>query len=273
MVDVVGGMIRVARQHRPPLAARLAWMRERRHGDLPLKVMETLVRPGDTVLDIGANWGMYAWRLAGLAGPSGHVHLFEPDPANRASLEAIRGRRANVTVHAVALSDHDGTADLQIPLAEGRRFGALASLSVPAARTAIAHESVSVPLARLDDLLPEGGPPVAFIKCDVEGHEYAALRGAEALLRRDRPALLVEIEQRHQERDIRGTFAYLLGLGYTGYALTETGLIPLADFDVQRHQLAHVGERFELHAMPAGYVADFLFVRPEKDVRALLQYP
>lgn len=271
MVDVVGGMIKVARRRRPPLAARLAWMRERRHGDLPLKVMETLVRPGDTVLDIGANWGMYAWRLAGLAGPRGHVHVFEPNPTNRASLKAIQGRRDWVTVHSVALSDHEGEAALQIPLAEGRAFNSLASLSVPAARQTVAHESVPVRLARLDGVLPEGSPRVAFIKCDVEGHEAAVLRGAEGLLRRDRPALLVEIEQRHQSGDIRDTFAYLLGLGYEGYALTESSLIPLAAFDVQRHQLAHVGERFELHAMPPDYVADFLFVQPGAELAPLLR--
>jgi FkbM family methyltransferase len=223
------------------------------------------------VVDIGASWGLYGWQLARLVGPRGHVHAVEPNPGAARSLAAVRGRRANFTVHAVALSDQPGQAELHIPVVEGRGFDELGSLAVPRDRTPVEHRRVAVPVRRLDDLLPSAGPPVAFLKCDVEGHERAVLRGAERTLRRSRPAILIEVEQRHQTGGpIVETFEHLRRLGYVGYAVHETGVRPLDEFDVERDQRAWLGTGFMPYAMPAAYVHDFLFVRPGADVGALL---
>ncbi len=74
------------------------------------------------------------------------------------------------------------------------------------------------------------------------------------------PTILVEIEQRHQEVDIRETFAYLEELGYRGSFVAPEGLRPLADFDVQRHQLDLLPQSFTVGRPAPGYVSDFLFV-------------
>jgi hypothetical protein len=134
---------------------------------------------------------------------------------------------------------------------------------------------VRVPLEPLDRLLSQDLSRLTFVKCDVEGHELAVLRGAERILREAHPALLVEIEQRHQGdgAGIERTFDHVLARGYVGYAVRERGLRPLGEFDVQRDQLAWVRPEFEPHGMPDGYVHDFLFVRPGTDVTALLAPP
>src|SRR5262249_26155197 len=181
------------------------------------------------------NWGFFTANFARLVGPAGHVHAIEPDPSHRRNLEAMRARHGNVTLHATGLSDHDGQGILHVPIMDGRPVGALASLTVPAGRAGIAHQQVRVPLTRLDSLLPKG-PRVAFVKCDVEGHELAVLRGAGALLRRDHPVILVEIEQRHQKEDIRDTFEHLIRLGYAGYALRAAGPAPTPEVAVRRGQ-------------------------------------
>lgn len=268
-MDAVGRLIRVAGGVHPALAARLTWIREKRRGDVAIRVLEALVRRGTVAVDVGANWGFFAYHLARLVGPEGHVHVVEPDPGHLASLRAIAARRRNVTIHPVGLSDRDGVAELHVPVVDGRRVDALASLAVPAGRAAIEHARVPVRLARLDDLLPPE-TPVAVVKCDVEGHEPAVLRGGARLLRRWRPMLLIEIEQRHQDGDVRETFELLGRLGYEGYSLHPGGLRPLAEFDLARDQLAFLGDRFMPYAMPSGYVHDFLFVAPGTDVGALL---
>ena len=269
-MDPIGTLIRIATQRRPTLGHRLQWMRDWRNGDPAVRVVEALVRKGDVVVDVGANWGYVAANLARLVGPAGHLHVIEPGPRNWASLEAIRARRRNVTVYPVGLSDHEGEATLHVPIVDGKAIGFLATLSLPAERPGIAHEPVPVKLTRLDSLLPVGGPPVAFIKCDVEGHELAVLRGGDATLRRSLPPLLIEIEQRHQKTDIQETFDHLAGLGYAGYALHEDGLRPLDEFDLQRDQLAFLTGDFVTGGMPRGYVHDFLFVRPGTRVTPLL---
>ena len=271
-MDAVGALLRITRDVSPRLGARLVWMRERRHGDIALRVVDALVHPGDTALDIGANWGLYTWRLAERVGPQGRVYAFEPNPGHTARLQAIRGSRSWISIHQVALSDHAGEAQLHIPVVEDRQVSALASLAVPPDRTSVAHETITVPLARLDDLLPADGPPVSFIKCDVEGHEPAVLRGAEQTLRRWQPSLLIEIEQRHQQERIDKTMDALLGLGYAGYALFAGGLRPLTDFDVERDQLAHL-ESVTAFSVPDGYVNEFLFVRTDVDIPSSLVAP
>jgi len=258
-MDAIGGAIRVASEMSPALGARLTWIREWRRGDPALRVVRRFVRKGDTVVDIGANWGFFTANFARLVGPAGQVHAIEPDPSHRGSLEAMRARHGNVTLYATGLSDHDGEGILHVPVMDGRPVGALASLTVPAGRVGIAHQQVRVPLTRLDSLLPRG-LRVAFVKCDVEGHELAVLRGAGALLRRDHPVILVEIEQRHQKEDIRDTFEYLVRLGYAGYALRAEGPAPIDEFDVRRDQLDLLSAEFLAGQMPEGYVHDFAFV-------------
>ena len=81
-------------------AAPHAWFLEDEVAGLP-----EFVRPGAVCLDVGAEYGLYTWTLAGLAGPTGHVHAVEPQPGPSAFVDATRRllRASNVTVHRTAL--------------------------------------------------------------------------------------------------------------------------------------------------------------------------
>ena len=231
-----------------------------RRADPIYRLMGALVHEGDAVADIGANRGWYTGRLAELVGPSGHVHVFEPNPLHWPPLHAIAGARSTLTIYPLALSDHAGTEGLHIPLREGEAMDAWARLSLPASSISLAHDCIPVRVERLDAILPTVGPGLTFVKCDVEGHEPAVIRGAEATLRRSRPILIVEIEQRHQDTDIRQTFRQLTSLGYTGYSLSPHGLRPLEEFDVRREQLAFLEDAAPYSMPPDGYINNFLFV-------------
>jgi FkbM family methyltransferase len=268
-IDPISAAIRIAGELDAGLGARLEGLRLRRRGEMSFRILRALVKPGDIVVDIGASTGLYTFELARLVGPSGRIHAIEPDPPSVARLENMRHARPNITVYPVALSDRRGVATLHVPVVSGLRIAALASLSVPSWRAGIDHVAVTVDLEPLDSILPADGRPVSFVKIDVEGHELAVLRGATATLR-TLPAMLVEIEQRHQETDIRSTFDLIRTLGYVGYGIGPRTLIPLDEFDVARDQLAFVtGEEAQCHGMPSGYIHDFLFVRPGTDVLSL----
>lgn len=241
--------------------ADLAWDLKTRAGATSLQLVEALVRPGEVVVDAGSNWGLFTARLARLVGAAGMVHAFEPDRGDLRSLRAIRRARPNIVIHQVALSDRSGEATLRVPVQEGVTITPQASLTVSHEREAMEHRAWLVPIAPLDSVLP-GDLPLAFMKIDVEGHELPLLKGAEGLLRRHHPSLLVEIEQRHQDADIRTTFDYLVGLGYTGYGIYPDGVRPLARFDVERDQLRYLERIGPVGAVPAGYVNDFVFVEP-----------
>jgi len=263
-VDLAGALISRTKRVSPRTAARMAWTRLRRSGDTAARLVDELVGPGTVALDIGANWGLFAWALERQVGPSGHVHVFEPNPEHADSLRRMSGERPNVTVHAVALSDHTGAARLHIPVHAGRRCSYEATLREPEFNGGD-HEEVDVPVWTLDEALHAPSQPLGFIKCDVEGHEAALLRGATRTLH-SLPTLLIELEQRFQERDIGETFADLLAFGYAGYAVRPGGLAPLGEFDPDREQHVRPGEPL---AGRREYVNDFLFVRPDLDVARL----
>jgi FkbM family methyltransferase len=250
--------------------ADLAWDLKTRAGSTSLRLVEALVGPGEVVVDAGSNWGLFAARLARLVGPRGTVHAFEPDGGDLRSLQALRRARPNIVIHQVALSDRSGEAALQVPVQQGVTITPQASLTVSHEREGMEHLVWLVPIAPLDSLLA-GDAPLAFIKIDVEGHELPLLRGAEGLLRRHHPSLLVEIEQRHQDTDIRITFDFLVGLGYTGYGVYPDGVRPLAQFDLQRDQLRYLERTGPVGSVPPGYVNDFVFVQPSGPAHDLIE--
>lgn len=81
------------------------------------RVVNALLRPGDVLLDIGANYASIGFAAADRVGPLGHVHLFEPQPAiARAVDSAIRASGVrHVTLHELALFKEDDTLPLRVP--------------------------------------------------------------------------------------------------------------------------------------------------------------
>jgi FkbM family methyltransferase len=135
-------------------------------------------------VDVGSHIGSMLSRFLRFA-PRGVHHAFEPSPE-----KALRLRRKfpEVAVHAIALSDRGGEAEFFM---FERRSG-LNSLRRPAAAHGGAVTQCTVPLARLDDVVPPSGYRADFIKLDVEGGELLVLRGARLTLALHRPIVLFE---------------------------------------------------------------------------------
>ncbi len=191
--------------------------------------IQRLVHPGDVVLDIGANIGCHALRMAKLAGPSGRVVAFEPMPWARQKLERnipLNGF-ANVDVVARALSDK--TQREHVHFRSSWLVG-------PTGRSSEDPKSAGehvVEFARLDDVLAEKGiTRVDFIKLDVDGFEFKVLRGARRLLEEQHPSILMELGAYTLEAagdDIREMTHYLVELGYRFYR--ETTFMPWPSTD------------------------------------------
>jgi FkbM family methyltransferase len=166
--------------------------REEEERDMAL--LKYLVRPGDRVLDIGANIGIYTRALSALVGPGGEVHSMEavPDTCGILASNVSRMGLTNVTVINCAVSDADGHALMDIPGFRGFYRARIAAGSGKG-REGAGTFKVKVEARRLDSLFPAGGRPIAFAKCDVEGHELSCVQGAAALQERDAPPWLMEI--------------------------------------------------------------------------------
>jgi FkbM family methyltransferase len=263
----------------PGVSVRARHLKKRRAGDVTLSVIERLVLPGDQVVDVGAYRGVYSLDLARRVGRNGMVWSIEPFPTNVEALKRAVGRRGNVTICAAAASDRAGRQMLKVPVYRGHQLGALATLGQAPehSRAVVAVAAVAVDMITIDELLEpatdgrgglQGG--LRFIRCDVVGHEAAVLTGADRTLRTLRPAIWVEIEQRHQPRPIQETLDRLMAYGYEGYFARHRQLVPLNAFDLERDQLQFVGPDFVPFHMPLNYVHYFLFVPPKTDLGSLL---
>ncbi|KAB1148806.1 FkbM family methyltransferase [Streptomyces luteolifulvus] len=174
-----------------------------------------------TAVDVGGWYGPWTKRLSGRAR---QVVTVEPVPHLARLLTAAAP--ANVRVIQAAAADRPGTARLWLPPGDTGDRG-VSSL----VRRDIHGHALHVPRITLDDL---GLRDVGFIKVDVDGSELAVLRGATALLARDRPALFVELESRIGP--IAPVVTYLSLLGYKGWVLPGDNWVPLAAFPLEAHQ-------------------------------------
>jgi len=179
----------------------------RRQGRHVLPRVSRYVRPGSTVVDVGANTGHFSYRLAQSA-PDVTVLAFEPQSYARflMRLSGLLRPAGTVWIFPFALGAEAGLAFINVPVKRGRSFGTgLAHLGsgshlarrFPVVRELVAVQTLDAVLAQLDV------PPVSFVKIDVEGFELFVLRGAQDMIDRDRPVVLAETPE-------AGNFGYAL---------------------------------------------------------------
>jgi FkbM family methyltransferase len=161
-----------AEGHRSYLEA----IRKGQRESLMATLLEDAVRPGTTVIDVGAYIGHFTLLAARAAGPSGRTYAFEPDPRDYSWLVRnveVNGFTDRVATEAVAVTGRTGTALLHL----ARQDTSQSSIVFP--RDAI--DSVRVPTVALDAHLTSEGE-VSVVKIDVEGAEMEALDGMERTL-------------------------------------------------------------------------------------------
>lgn len=214
--------------------------KELHRGEAEVSLLPFLAPRDRNAVDAGANKGVYTYFMARLCK---HVYAFEPNPKiYRILQKTIAG---NVTASPAALSDNTGRAVLRVPYGSRGHQNQNASLS--AVKVSGNHTPVDVETYRLDDLQIEN---IGFMKIDVEGFELPLLAGAAKTIARDRPNLLIEMEERHTKQPIEHSLKYVLDLGYDGFFLRKGVLHPLSAFDPEAD-----------HRKPSGhYVFNFIFL-------------
>jgi FkbM family methyltransferase len=199
--------------------------------------------PGDTMIDVGANIGIYSVLAGAILGPRGRVEAFEPSPTLRPCLEANLKRNGltNVRVHAKLA----GGRRMLDPFVDG--IGRSGRHRVPGRREWVrARNLLHIPSVQIDEVVV--GRRCSLLRIDVAGYELRVLQGAEELLRRPNPpALLIAMDSAladygHSPRQVMG---WLAAREYAA-----------CFYDGRRHVMLHAGDPWRLHrvlfAFPVG---------------------
>lgn len=147
-----------------------------------IRIIERYVKPGDTVIDIGARIGLHTFRMKKLAGPGGKVFAIEPDPETFARLrENARLNNHDIVAENIAFSDKNGEKEITLD-AYAERAG----------------------IGRLN-----------FIKLDTDGWEYPIIRGGRQTIGKFKPVMVVEFNRNSLESGSLEPMVDLLeSLGY-----------------------------------------------------------
>lgn len=175
------------------------------------------LKPGMTVIDAGANQGLYTLFMAPRVGPEGRVVALEPSHreftrlTDHMRLNDIR----NVTCLPLAATAAPGEATLRVAAEYNAGHNTLGDFAYPTTET-LRMETVAVDT--IDSICErEQVCRVDFMKLDIEGAEFAALEGARRTIDDHRPAMLIELADdalAHQGATRGDVISFLTDRGY-----------------------------------------------------------
>jgi FkbM family methyltransferase len=181
--------------------------------------LRSLVRPGTSVVDVGANLGFFTLEFARWVSDGGKVIAIEPEAVNYGRL-----RRAVIRAGVSRVVE-------TVPAAAAEKsghVGLIVNRRHPGDHR-IGDGGVSVPAVAIDDLLAaRGWPPVSLMKIDVQGAESRVLAGANQTLAAFRPALFVEVcdeALRMNQSSAERLLTALYSRGYSAHRMTDAEIL------------------------------------------------
>ena len=207
-------------------------------GRTDIKFLKYLINKNHNSLDIGAYKGVYTYFISKY---SKKVYAFEPNPKSFKILQKTVDK--NVKVFPYALSDKSSYDFLKIPRGEkgySNQGGSIRNVKLDKK-----FAKLKVETKKIDDLRLNN---IGFIKIDAEGVELKILKGAKKLIKKYKPTLLIEIEERYISKSIEKTLNQILNLGYRGFALIGESLTPLKFFDGNKNHRIDYGPDFHANA-------------------------
>lgn len=208
------------------------WYYGKRRESESMALFARLVRPGDTVIEVGGHIGYLSLYYAQLVGPEGQVIVFEPGPNNLPYARANLHGKSNIRLVETAVADFCGKASFYVEEYTGQNNSLLSdysrfddNLSEAGIGAQMEKSVVEVDCTTLDEFAAKlAMPPPSFVKIDVEGVELGVLRGMQGMLRAGSPALMVEVTEQAS-----AVYELLTSAGYEAYSERGTPIRGAAD--------------------------------------------
>ncbi len=189
--------------------------------------VRSVLKPGQSFIDIGANIGWFTILAARIVGPAGHVTAFEPRPTTggRLRMSVAENGFRHVDVRLVALGAASGRMTVATLIAARNPGGTwLLATSFLEGAWHKGYERFEVDVVRLDDVAPAR---CDLLKIDIEGAEYLALSGGAGTIRRLRPIIICEINpqalRKVSELSAAELVRFVEAWGYRAHAIQADG--------------------------------------------------
>lgn len=249
MKQLILSIVKLILPERVWLPLKYRYYRLRGKLDKEMLEVDTFLYVRRRFVDIGANTGYYSYHFSKTFQ---HVDAFEPVFEASKMLRVLQN--PNLNIHNIALSNHNGTQKFYIPLKDGRTEPGLASLEPRDGDCEVRN----VPIKMLDDF---GFEDVDLIKIDVEGHELKVLQGAVETIKKCKPVMIIEVEQRHIDFPIQDVFNFITDIGYKGLFLQNSAWLSIDKFSNEIHQAPYLKNVYD-----SRYINNFVFI-PDADPR------
>ena len=185
-----------------------------------IELLERFIKPGTDSIDVGVYRGVYSFEMSKY---SKNVHSFEPNPIifeyiNKNLKKIIN----NIFLYNYALSNKNEVIDLKVPIRNDKynrenfeEFYELGRATIHQENTFKRYEKFQITSKKIDEFNFKNN--ISFIKIDVEGHELEVIKGGEEIISKNKPILLVEIEERYSQNKVSDTINYINKLGYISH--------------------------------------------------------
>lgn len=197
------------------------------HNDPMTSLFHYVLRPGNVVLDIGANQGYFSLLGSKLVKSRGCVHAFEANPQMVARLQHNMqlSNVDNVVVHNLAVSDRIGEVEFSFASSDHTGLSSMRDLGQEAShRRAVSAITI--------DSIGDNFPTIDLVKIDVEGAEHQVLCGMKEMIAKNNPVITLELTDpflRQMDTSAESLLKFLDDLGYVTFQMVGRQLSPLPD--------------------------------------------
>lgn len=192
-----------------------------------IDLLKRFIKPGTDSIDVGVYRGVYSYEMSKY---SKKVHSFEPNPLIFKYINKnLKKISSNIDLYNFALSNENKVSNLRIPIRNKKidkenyeEHYLMGRATVHELNNFQDYEKFEITLKKIDDFNFDN--EISFMKIDVEGHEIEVIEGGKLFIKKNKPVLLVEIEERHSKKNIHHSIDYINGLGYNSYFYDENNL-------------------------------------------------
>ena len=208
-----------------------------------IKLIKDLIKPGTDSIDVGVYRGVYSYEMSKY---SKTVHSFEPNPVIFDDIDKnLKKIIKNMVLYNFALSNENKTFILRVPIRNNKinkknyeEYYEMGRATIHEKNIMSNCENFKINSKKIDDLNLNN--EISFIKIDVEGHELEVIDGAKKTIEKNKPKLLVEIEEKHTQKKVSDSIKYINSLGYNSFFLKNDVLkdtSKIEDYDLNNNYI------------------------------------